>query len=377
MMARIITFLLLLLFLTSCSDEPTDPLAEALASEDPAIVKVLQNLDKHEVQIALSVVDNSKDQISFREYQFQLNDSVYFYPASTVKFPVAVLALEKLHHNGLLNLDTSFTVDGDSIATTFREDIRDIFAVSSNKAYNDLFEFLGKDNINARLQELGIQPARISHRLSVPNSDTLGTRPLHFVKSFGESYTSTPHLNGAIVPLQLERVEKGIGYYRGDSLINTPMNFAYKNYFPVSSLHGSMKRVIFPELFPDSQQFDLTPELHQFLMESMKLLPKDAGYTSEEYYDSYVKFFMFGDDKAPMPSDIIIHNKVGYAYGYLTDCAYIVDTTNELSFILTATIHVNEDGIFNDDKYEYESVGIPFLAALGREIHAELVAEGQ
>ena len=51
------------------------------------------------------------------------------------------------------------------------------------------------------------------------------------------------------------------------------------------------------------------------------------------------------------------------------DDIYIVDEKNQIEFILTATILVNKDGIFNDDKYEYDEIGIPFLAALGREFY--------
>ena len=375
MIARIATYSILIFLLFSCNDEAVDPLQTALDDTDPAIAKVMENIDQYEVQIALSVINNSQDSLQFQEYEFQVNDSVYFYPASTVKFPVAVLTLEKLHHNGLLNLDVTYSIEDDSVVSSFRQDIRDIFAVSSNEAYNNLFEFLGKDNINSRLEQLGIKPARISHRLSVPNSDVLETRPINFMKDFGQSYLSKPMMNKPIEALEIQKINKGKGYYIGDSLVDQPMSFAYKNYFPISSLHGSMKRVIFPELFQKSQRFDLTPSLQQFLLESMQLLPSEAGYDSPDYYDSYVKFFMFGDSKDPMPDDIIIHNKVGYAYGYLTDCAYIVDTTNELSFILTATIHVNENGIYNDDTYEYEEVGIPFLAALGRAVHRSLLQQ--
>ena len=67
--------------------------------------------------------------------------------------------------------------------------------------------------------------------------------------------------------------------------------------------------------------------------------------------------------------DIKIYNKVGYAYGTLTDCAYIKDTRNNIDFMVTATILVNKDQIFNDDNYEYDEVGIPFLAQLGRELY--------
>ena len=72
--------------------------------------------------------------------------------------------------------------------------------------------------------------------------------------------------------------------------------------------------------------------------------------------------------KEHLPKHIEIYNKVGYAYGYLTDCAYIKNTKTNREFILTGTIHVNENQIFNDDTYEYESIGIPFLAELGRQL---------
>jgi hypothetical protein len=61
---------------------------------------------------------------------------------------------------------------------------------------------------------------------------------------------------------------------------------------------------------------------------------------------------------------------VGWAYGFLTDVAYIVDFETGVEFFLAATIHVNEDGVFNDDNYEYESVGLPFMANLGRTVFA-------
>ena len=67
-----------------------------------------------------------------------------------------------------------------------------------------------------------------------------------------------------------------------------------------------------------------------------------------------------------MTDAIRIHNKVGLAYGTLTDVAYITDRENGVEFLLSATILVNENQIFNDNQYEYEEKGIPFLAELGR-----------
>jgi hypothetical protein len=38
---------------------------------------------------------------------------------------------------------------------------------------------------------------------------------------------------------------------------------------------------------------------------------------------------------------------------------------------VSAVIYTNRDGVLNDDRYEYESVGRPFMAELGRLVAAE------
>ena len=37
--------------------------------------------------------------------------------------------------------------------------------------------------------------------------------------------------------------------------------------------------------------------------------------------------------------------------------------------MLSAVIHCNGDGIFNDDKYDYDDVGFPFMKHLGQVIY--------
>jgi len=91
-------------------------------------------------------------------------------------------------------------------------------------------------------------------------------------------------------------------------------------------------------------------------------------YDRETFFDSYGKFFMYGDKKGEMTMDTRIYNKVGLAYGTVTDVAYVKDR-NGIEFFLTATILTNKNEIFNDNLYEYDELGIPFLAALGREIY--------
>ena len=360
----------LVLLFNSCRDvqkEP-DPLATALSSDNPGIRKVMDHPEPFELQVLFSRIHRQNDSIYFTDYSFQLDHKKYFYPASTVKFPIAALALEILNENDSLQLETRYFVEGDTLVTTFANDITRVFAVSDNEANNRLMEFLGQDTINKRLESKGVGPVRISHHLGV-HSDDLLTKPLLIYLNDTTTAPTKALLNSAAEPLVLEYIKKGRGYYDEDSLHLEPFDFSLKNYYPIETQHAVLKRVIFPGSFPENKRFNISEKQRDFLLNSMKALPREAGFDEEEYYDSYCKFFLFGDKRDRIPGHIQIYNKVGFAYGTLTDCAYVLDTQKGVEFLLTATILVNQDGIFNDNAYEYEETGIPFLAALGRELY--------
>ncbi|MEC7265765.1 MAG: serine hydrolase [Bacteroidota bacterium] len=366
-----IVFTALTVLVLSCKDSivAVDPLEQVLASENQLIKNVMDHVKEHEVQIRYTQIDRRNDSIFFTDFDFQVDAENYFYPASTAKFPAAVATLEKLNQIDSLDLNTRFYIEGDSVETTFAKCISGIFAVSDNAANNRLVEFLGQDDLNARIKRRGVTPIRIAHRLSSPNGDDVTTKPMVVYLNDSTTSVTQPIINTPAKPLTLKQLKKGRGFYGEDSLVMEPFDFSLKNYFPVEAQSALLKRIIFPEAFTKEERFDLSPEQHQFLLEAMHVLPSKLGYDPEEFYDSYVKFFMFGDSTDPMPDHIKIYNKVGYAYGTLTDCAYIKDTQNQVDFMIIATILVNSDDIFNDDAYEYDDVGIPFLAELGRELY--------
>ncbi|MGB6151429.1 MAG: serine hydrolase [Pricia sp.] len=328
----------------------------------------MDSVSQYEVQIRYTQIDRKKDDITFTDYDFQVDTNTYFYPASSVKFPIAVLALEKLNGMDSLNKDTRFYVEGDSVETTFAEAISEIFAVSDNAANNRLVEFLGQDAINFGLQEKGIRPVRIAHRLGYRSED-LATRPLVIYQNDSTTTILKGSFNTDPEPLELKGIQKGTGFYEDGALVEEAFDFSLKNYYPIQAQHGLLKRIIFPQKVPSEERFDLSEAQRNFLMTAMHTVPRNVGYDPEEYYDGYCKFFMFGDTQKNIPENIKIYNKVGFAYGTLTDCAYITDTQNKVEFMLTATILVNKNGIFNDDTYEYENIGIPFLAELGRQLY--------
>lgn len=363
-------FFLIAFILFSCSEESkVNPLEKALASEDIRIKRVLDSLAQYEVQIRYTQINRRNDSIFFTDFDFQVDPNQYFYPASTVKFPAAVATLEKLNKLDSINRNTKFYVEGDSAETTFAKAIQEIFAVSDNKANNRLIEFLGFDVLNKSMVKRDVNPLRISHRLSTSNADDVTTKPLVIYINDSTTSSSKSLINSSPDNLQIQKVLKGKGFYSEDSLYQEPFDFSLKNFYPLPAQHKLLKRIIFPNHFPEKERFNLSENQHDFLLNAMSTLPKEAGYNETEYYDSYGKFFIYGDSKEPIPNHIKIYNKVGYAYGTLTDCAYIKDTKNNIDFMITATILVNKNGIFNDDYYEYDEIGIPFLAQLGRELY--------
>ena len=156
-------------------------------------------------------------------------------------------------------------------------------------------------------------------------------------------------------------------------LLQEPFDFGQSNYLSVRSLQGILRSVLFPEAVPKGERFRLTEDDRRFLYTYMSMLPRESAEPAypdrQEHPDSYVKFFLFGDSREPIPPRFRVFNKVGEAYGYLIDDAYVVDFEAGVEFLLTAVVHVNADQVFNDDAYEYDEVGMPFLARLGRAVY--------
>lgn len=405
---------------------------KALTSQHPVMQKVMADPETYEVQILFS---QRQADGSYTYESFRLDPQHYFYPASTVKFPAALLTLEALNDannrfenvfpNGILDLDTRFMVEGDTIPTTLRWELTKLFVLSDNAAHNRLHDLLGRDYMNDTMREKGLGPFRLVHRLSMPNASAPAHREVTILGD-GENWTGRFKVKWGDArepePVRLSGLRKGIGYMeyqtggvtdlaavvdaavvdaavgtsavtdaapalpvvaqspgyvlRGGPEAPEAFDFSFRNYIPVTTLHAIMERLIYPDDFPEHQRFNLRPDHREFVLETMRTLPRDAGYDPQTYYDGYVKFFLFGDTDANtrIPENVRIHNKVGYAYGTVTDNAFIQDTENGIEFFLTATILANEDGIFNDDKYEYDEIALPFMAELGRQVYRELLS---
>lgn len=350
----------------------------------------LTNKD-YEIQVRYTqIIRDEMGNPSFKTYSWNENPD-YFYPASSVKMPVAFAALQKFNEikkdYPCLTINDPFIAGVDqkpqSVDTlhrylkskpTLEEHIRLIFSISDNNAYNRLFEFTGQEYINKIHRKKGIfTNSHIIHRVGVggfsymdnqySNPITIGSNTCIYKQPAFRSIASFT------IP---QRSYKGKGYLgASDSIFMQPFDFTQKNYLSLKDLEASLMRIIFPEEFSENQRYNLRYEDYSLLYAIMDEVPADIAYLKEnkDYYDTYVKFF-YGDGskEVKIPENIHIFNKVGFAYGTLTDCSYIFDTKSGAEFFLTATILVNKNQIFNDGKYEYDEVGIPFLGKLGMTI---------
>ena len=366
--------LLILFFLvlgTACT--PPSDLERILQSEDIRIRQVIDEAECYEVQIIYTQIDrDAMGSPQLTDYTFREDEAAYFYPASTVKLPAAMLALEFVESLDSIDRDTPYLTVRDTLVHTLADDVRQIFAVSDNEAYNRIYELLGRDYMNTRLREKGITPIRLSHRLSTQNADAPARSAIQFITDTGDTLriAAAPTPDSPVNTLDLANIQKGKGYIKEGQLVAEPFDFSTKNHFPLQAQHALMKRLFFPNLFPETEWFTLFGADRDCVLQAMSLPPRLQGYNETEYNDSYGKFLMYGDIKTRIPNHIKIYNKVGYAYGTLTETAYIMNIENGIEFLVSATLLLNDNGIFNDDTYEYEEIGIPFLAQLGREIYA-------
>lgn len=364
---------------------------KSLLEANPAHFEhVLTHPDSFPVQIVYTQINRDrKNKPSFSEFAFQLNKQPYFYPASTVKMPIAFLALEKLNELGIPGLDRNSTMITDSAAETqdvvythplardsrptIAHYIKQIFLVSDNDAFNRLYEFLGQEYIQKKLSEKGYPETIIRHRLNIYRTPEQNrhTNTVSFYDTAGNLLYQQPgQYSKAIFPLRNDKLGKG--YYQNGILVNGAFDFSEKNRVYLQDLHHILQSILFPESVKPGQRFNLSENDYDFLRHWMSAFPKESDYPyydSTQYWDAYCKFLMYGSAKGPLPAHIRIFNKVGDAYGFLTDISYVVDFENNIEYMLSASIACNSDGIFNDDAYDYDRIGYPFMKNLGKLIY--------
>ncbi|QDZ24048.1 hypothetical protein A3770_12p65660 [Chloropicon primus] len=296
--------------------------------------------------------------------------------------------------------------------------IRNVFLVSSNGAFNLLLDFVGRKTLQKFLSsKLGFRHFRIEHYLQ---DSGFGPQPgvvdgllgveatmatgLVVGLRCGDAFcdgidcrgNASSQLEGVVAPLfedclvGTRHVSTAGDWDRaagdrddgGRIVHDGPKDFRGKNQASLTELQDFLSLVVRPDLHgagSASGEILSFPD-RLWLMEAMakgttdSFNPEYLEGGDGEYFYEWNKFFLPGVKKARDSRAFRIYNKLGQAYGFSLDNAYVFDVETGKSFFLAACIYTNANGVLNDGEgnYEYEQIAHPFLASLAEACCLEL-----
>ena len=359
-----------------------------LRGNDSTVDHVLNNAGKYHFQLILSIIDtiDGKENI----LSFDLNRDKYFFsPASLIKFPVAIVAAEKLselkrQYN--VGLDDSIRVELCSCdknifsylkrtsPPTFRQILRETMIMSSNTGYNFFFNFLGKDDFNTRIRALGYDRINLRNRFYLPCSEEEQSLygGISFLDSNGrEKYKmNCIRSNGTWLNSRDWPHEAGIQHKENGKWVHGPKDYINSNYVSLWEAHHMLVSL----MRSDSSVFRIDEEIKKVLTDAMGSFPRELNskhYTGS-YPDHYYKFFLDPVSMHTSDGSLRIYNKVGIAGGFISDVSFFHDKRSGLRFYLSAAMMAKKDGIPDNGKYDYYSIGIPVFRKIGAIVYAYL-----
>jgi len=358
-----------------------------LKTELPKYRSILNDPAKYKLQIIYTQINRSQNnEAELIDQRFHLTKD-YVYPASIVKLPIALLALLKINELNKTGLSRSTTMLTDSLfnchkkididtssATGFpsiENYIKRMFLVSDNDAFARTYEFVGVDYAHQRLKALGFEDIRLLNRLDATCAmdSNKTTPPIYFLDAKKDTVymQSLARCSGKLIH---PNTNSKFGKYHREKgkWVAGPKDFSQHNFLQISDAHELMKCLVFNDVKTSADKLPLDNNSRLFMIKELGLYPRESDfprYDAKRYYDSFKKYFIYGSVVSKIEQDSVrVINIVGRAFGFLIDCAYIVDFKNNLEFFLTASIYVNESGRVGSGKYEYDQLGLPFLKDL-------------
>jgi len=369
-------------------EDPIEPdfLLE-IYGKDTLVDYVLENREKFRFQFMLTEIEEVDSTLVLGKTHNYAVPEWYFYPASVVKLPTAILTLEKLKEKDfpvesflVIRGDfecgnMSFVEDSYEKNMTIKGMMRELIIVSNNMYYNSLYHFLTPKYLNEQLQAKGIRNTHIYKDFSgceMPlNMKTHGYFLVDRKKSIAlkEDQSEFPLSEFAAHYSYDSTKLLGSKHEYRRNIVNGPFDFNYNLEYPISDIHGTSMRLFFPQFFKEDERWNIREEDRDLLIETMKSMPRDLNekkYSDKKKYpDNLYKYLIHGDDNSKYNS-VVTYSKLGLSYGFVTETAYVHDPSTNRRYVLTVSMYVNENDTVNDGKYEYEELAKPFLARFGQ-----------
>ena len=354
----------------------------AVFARMPAALAAVADDPQHAVQLRwVRIVRDADGARRHVVHDRGLTPRRWFPAASVAKLPMALLMAEAVQAAGggadsVLRLHAapaSGEWGDERLDDTFARGIDRTFAVSDNRPFNRWYELLGGDAVHRRLAQLGYPHARLIARLG--SSDIEANRRSgggELLSADGRVLRRCPAGVAAARRFPFGRALQGDGWRNDDgSTTPGPHDFSHANFLPLADSLRMLQAFVTPESVPAAQRWRIDGALRARLLRALALRPRESAspvYPESAYPDGHARWFFVGDGHARYPDGLSVSGKSGMAYGSLSEVAYVVDRDSGVECMLAASIRVNADGIYNDDRYEYDTVGIPFMAALARAV---------
>lgn len=316
----------------------------------PAFKKVFKKYKKYRLEVIYTQIDrNAENNPVFTQYHFGDKEQ-YFYPASTVKLPLAVFALEKIYSTGgsienQLQFDSAAFCNGhqyknyfhtwyrvkkdetfsyiahklhkpvdylselnpgtrtDTILKenslvrisllpsliTIRELLTEMLMFSSNEAFNKLFELATPDYVNARIKEHGYANSAINRRLMYCADDWQKKSQVFSVHRSDTTFLSMEYTRKwhEEVIIEKEGIKVGKKIMGDDGKISKGgKDFTGHNSVSLSDLHVMLLRLVFMENIPEKKKFTFSRFEQRFLLRMLGLHPRELERLRDSSYAS-------------------------------------------------------------------------------------------
>ncbi len=353
----------------------SDVILDILKSGSPRLQSFLARSAEYGLQIFYTRKFKDATGTQFETFSTpQVSD--WFAPASLVKLPLAALLLEQLEAAKIdwMSAKMAFPAMPDCAerAAELRKPqaitrlIERALVLSDDSAYCALFDALGPQHISERMRQMGHSDVRIQARFGAcgPENSRI-TGPVQIFGANDKVLSSTPARPPFALVLAPAPIKVGKAWMQAGRRIEGAKNFSNSNSAPLLALHEMMLALMRPELVKQTQRFNISERARQFLLTGMRLNPAESQYsTADEAKLDRTFFRLLGVGDGQWPKDLVVENKVGWAYGFLSDMAHLKHGNHEC--YVSCKMYLNRNSVLNDGQYEYESIGRPAMAEIGR-----------
>lgn len=313
--------------------------------------KIFKKYKKYRFEIIYTQIDRGLNgEVLLKNFHF--GDSIsYFYPASTVKFPVAMAVAEMLQNapfhnvnrNMFLKLDTvsycshvyensnyeyhrikkgetwgeiarkyripivdflrwnklvaiDIPVENTSVKIYHRKirpSINDLISsmlvYSDNESYNKLFEMAGGEYLGSWMKEYGFQNSNITRKFLFCDGEEKSVSVSYDILNDRDViiYHANEKKWEPAKNFSVPGIKVGKKYHWKNELVNAPRDFSDHNRILLSDLHEMMQRLIFPGVFNEEERFKMDLNSYKFIIKRLGIYPSEHIQPLDSIYDGW------------------------------------------------------------------------------------------